>query len=214
MTTAIPSCSTRRQTRRQTRRSERSTLKAARRDFRRIGARFVIAIALVLGFTFLTPTAPVLALGGPQLPLGSPAPGFTLPTNTGDGEISLADYQGQWVVLYFYPQDFTSGCTLEARRFQQDLPQYIERNTQILGVSADDVESHADFCDAEGLRFPLLADVDGSVSKAYKSWLGFRSLRHTYLIDPDGILQERFLGVVPSIHSEEVLARLDALQAA
>ena len=169
----------------------------------------VCLAVLSLGFA----PAHAYALGGPQPAIGEQAPAFTLPTNTGDGEISLADYRGQWVVLYFYPQDFTSGCTLEARRFQADLPQYLERNTQILGVSADDVRSHEEFCDSEGLKFPLLADVDGTVSKAYGSWMGYRSLRHTYLIDPDGILRERFLGVQPAIHSAEVLARLKELQA-
>jgi len=81
-----------------------------------------------------------------------------------------------------------------------------------VGVSADDVDSHAEFCDSEGLKFPLLADTDGSVSQAYGSWMGFVSLRHTYLIDPDGILREIFLGVRPAIHSTEVLARLDELR--
>ncbi|MDJ0577145.1 MAG: peroxiredoxin [Xenococcaceae cyanobacterium MO_234.B1] len=152
------------------------------------------------------------AMGGKQPPLNEPAPEFTLPTNTGDGAVSLNDYRGKWVVLYFYPQDFTSGCTIEARRFQQDLPKYIARNAQILGVSVDDVDSHREFCDAEGLKFPLLADTDGSVSKAYGSWLGFVSLRHTYLIDPNGILRKTFLGVNPNRHSEEVLASLDQLQ--
>jgi peroxiredoxin Q/BCP len=151
-------------------------------------------------------------MGGEQPPFDQPAPSFTLPSNSGDGEISLADYLGQWVVVYFYPKDFTSGCTLEARRFQQDLPKYLERNTQILGISADDVDSHAEFCDAEGLKFPLLADVGGKVSKAYGSWLGYVSLRHTYLIDPDGMMRERFVGVNPAIHSTEVLAKLDELQ--
>ncbi len=155
-----------------------------------------------------------LALGGKQPLLGQSAPEFTLSTNIGDGEISLADYRGQWVVLYFYPQDFTSGCTIEARRFQQDLPEYQQRNVQILGISVDDVDSHAEFCDAEGLKFPLLADTDGSVSKAYGSWLGAMSLRHTYLINPEGRLKDIFLGVRPSIHSREVLARLDELQEA
>ncbi len=154
------------------------------------------------------------ALGGTQPPLNEPAPEFTLPTNTGDGEVSLSNYRGKWVVLYFYPKDFTSGCTLEARRFQQDLPKYIEKNVQILGVSADDVDSHAKFCDSEGLKFPLLADIDGKVSKAYGSWMGFVSLRHTYIIDPNGVLRETYLGVRPAIHSTEVLARLDELQSA
>ncbi|MDB9493432.1 peroxiredoxin [Spirulina major CS-329] len=172
---------------------------------------FLLFCLGIIGCCGLAPTAH--ALGGKQPPIGQPAPNFALPTNTGDGEISLSDYRGQWVVLYFYPKDFTAGCTLEAKRFQQDLPQYSDRNTQILGVSADDLESHQEFCDSEGLKFPLLADQGGSVSKAYGSWLGFVSLRHTYLIDPDGILRETYLGVRPAVHSAEVLARLDELQA-
>jgi peroxiredoxin Q/BCP len=159
----------------------------------------------------LAPNA--LALGGPQPPLNQPAPEFTLPTNTNNGTISLADYRGQWIVVYFYPKDFTPGCTLEARRFQQDLPKYIAKNTQILGISVDDVDSHAEFCDAEGLKFPLLADVDGAVSKAYGSWLGYSSLRHTYIVDPEGKLRAIFTGVKPVIHSQEVLAKLEELQA-
>lgn len=169
-----------------------------------------LSLTLCLALFCLIPNAE--ALGGKQPSLNEPAPEFTLPTNTGDGKISLSDYQGKWVVLYFYPEDFTSGCTLEAKRFQQDFSKYQARNAQIIGVSADDVQSHEAFCDATGVEFPLLADTDGSVSKAYGSWLGIRSLRHTYLIDPDGMLREIFLGVKPPIHSRQVLARLDELQ--
>ncbi len=180
---------------------------------RRIFLASVFAGCLAfLAWINFTPTA--LAMGGKQPPLNEPAPEFTLPTNTGDGEVTLADYRGKWVVLYFYPKDFTSGCTLEARRFQQDLPKYIAKNVQILGVSADDVDSHAEFCESEGLKFPLLADTDGNVSKAYGSWMGFVSLRHTYIIDPEGILREQYLGVQPAIHSTEVLTRLNELQSA
>jgi peroxiredoxin Q/BCP len=179
----------------------------SRRHFVNLGLGFCL-----ICLTWLTMIPSAFALGGNQPSLNQPAPDFTLPTNTGSGEISLSDYRGKWVVLYFYPKDFTSGCTLEARRFQQDLPEYITRNTQILGVSVDDVDSHAEFCDSEGLKFPLLSDTTGEVSKAYGSWLGFMSLRHTYLIDPDGILREIFLGVKPAIHSQEVLTRLDELQ--
>jgi len=179
-----------------------------------ISRRFVLGFLLSLGLAIfcLSFTSPVWALGGKLPELNQPAPNFTLPTNSGAGKISLSDYLGQWVVLYFYPKDFTSGCTLEARRFQQDLPKYLAKNTQILGVSADDIESHAEFCDSEGLKFPLLADVDGKVSKAYGSWINFISMRHSFIIDPDGILREVFLGVNPAIHSAEVLARLDELQ--
>lgn len=162
--------------------------------------------------TFFGAVPPAQALGGPQPTLDQPAPTFTLPTNTGTGSISLADYRGKWVVVYFYPKDFTSGCTLEARRFQQDLPKYQHRNTQIVGISVDSVDSHAEFCDSEGLNFPLLADTDGSVSKAYGSWMGVVALRHTYIVDPDGILRATFTGVNPAIHSTEVLAKLDQLQ--
>ncbi|MBD1914745.1 MULTISPECIES: peroxiredoxin [Cyanophyceae] len=157
--------------------------------------------------------APALALGGTQIPIGELAPEFKLPTNAGDGEIALADFRNQWVVLYFYPRDFTSGCTIEAQRFERDIAEYKARNAQIVGISADSVESHAEFCDSEGLEFPLLSDPKGAVSKAYGSWLGAMSMRHTYIIGPDGTMQARFLGVQPVIHSQEVLAALDELQA-
>ncbi|GAC1463352.1 MAG: peroxiredoxin [Chamaesiphon sp.] len=167
-------------------------------------------LALVAWFNFASNAS---ALGGKLPPVNQPAPEFTLQTNTGDGKVSLSDYRGKWVVLYFYPKDFTSGCTLEARRFQQDLAKYQEKNTQIIGVSADSVDSHAKFCDSEGLKFPLLADANGKVSKAYGSWIGFVSMRHTFIIDPEGVLREQFTNVNPAIHNVEVLARLDELQA-
>lgn len=170
---------------------------------------FVFAFILGLSFVFISP---VLALGGVQPSLNQPAPPFTLPTNTGDGEISLQDYQGKWLVLYFYPQDFTPGCTLEAQRFQKDLDKYHQLNAEIVGVSVDNVDSHREFCDEEGLKFPLLADTDGTVSKLYGSWLSGRSMRHTYIINPDGVLVAQFLGVRPAIHSQEVLNELKKLQ--
>ena len=179
----------------------------SRRDF------FTIFLVICLALTTWLDFIPnVWAIGGKLPELNQSAPEFTLPTNTGDGEISLSDYRGKWVVLYFYPKDFTSGCTIEARRFQEDLPKYSSRNTQILGVSVDDINSHKEFCDSEGLKFPLLADTDGTVSQAYGSWLSPFSIRHTFIIDPDGILQKIFLGVKPTVHSNEVLSSLDDLQ--
>jgi peroxiredoxin Q/BCP len=178
---------------------------------RRIFLNILFASCIsVISWLNFTPAAD--ALGGKLPAINQPAPEFTLPTNTGDGKISLSDLRGKWLVLYFYPKDFTSGCTIEARRFQQDLPQYLDKNTQIIGVSADDIDSHAKFCDSEGLKFPLLADTDGSVSKAYGSWLGFLSSRHSFIIDPQGFLRETFVKVNPNIHSSEVLARLEKLQ--
>ena len=169
----------------------------------------VICLALITWLNFIPN---VWALGGKLPELYQTAPEFTLSTNIGDGEISLSDYRGKWVVLYFYPKDSTPGCTIEGRRFQQDLPKYTSRNTQILGVSVDDIKSHKEFCDSEGLKFPLLADTDGTVSKAYGSWLNFFSVRHTFIIDPDGKLRKIFLGVKPPIHSKEVLVSLDELR--
>ncbi len=177
--------------------------------------RTVLTFILVSCLTLLTwLNAPVAnAMGGKLPPINQPAPEFTLPTNTGDGEISLAELHGKWLVVYFYPKDFTAGCTIEARRFQQDLPKYLEKNTQIIGISADSVDSHAEFCDSEGLKFPLLADTTGSVSIAYGSWMGSVSVRHSFIIDPQGILRETFVKVNPIVHSTEVLARLEQLQA-
>lgn len=179
----------------------------SRRNF--FSILFASCVALLSWLNF-TPVAD--ALGGTLPKINQPAPEFTLPTNTGNGTISLSQLRGKWVVLYFYPKDFTSGCTIEARRFQQDLPKYIQKNTQIIGVSADDVDSHAEFCDSEGLKFPLLADTNGAVSKAYGSWIGYVSMRHSFIIDPEGTLRETFVKVNPNIHSQEVLARLEELQ--
>jgi peroxiredoxin Q/BCP len=171
----------------------------------------LLAICLAfLSFNFATPA---FALGGKLPQVNEAAPDFSLPTNSGDGQVSLSDFRGKWLVVYFYPKDFTSGCTIEARRFQQDLPKYLAKNTQIIGISADDVNSHAEFCDSEGLKFPLLADTDGKVSKAYGSWMSFISARHSFIIDPEGVLRETFVKVNPAIHSKEVLARLGELQA-
>jgi peroxiredoxin Q/BCP len=170
---------------------------------------------LVMISTLTNFAAPAQARLGGELPaLNVPAPEFTLSSNSGDGTISLSDYRGKWVVAYFYPKDFTPGCTLEAQRFQRDLPEFIDRNTQVLGISIDSVDTHAEFCDSEGLKFPLLADEDGSVSQAYGAWYSYMSLRQTYIIDPDGILREIYTKVSPSVHSQKVLARLDQLQQA
>ena len=161
-----------------------------------------------------------LALGGDQPQLGQRAPSFELsgvkPGAAGSVEpaqLALDSFQGRWLVLYFYPRDFTSGCTLEARGFQRDLASFQQRGAEVVGISADDGESHASFCGSEGLAFPLLSDPTGAVSRRYGSWMAPYSLRHTFLIDPEGVVQARWTGVNPSRHSQEVLAQLDSLQA-
>jgi peroxiredoxin Q/BCP len=147
--------------------------------------------------------------------VGSAAPDFSLTTNEGK-QASLKDYRGKWVVLYFYPKDFTSGCTLEAHNFQRDLPKYEGMKAVILGVSVDTADSHKSFCTKEGLTFKLLSDTDAKVSEAYGSVMEYNgaklSARNTFIIDPQGKVAQVFLKVKPPSHSEEVLAALAALQ--
>jgi thioredoxin-dependent peroxiredoxin len=150
-------------------------------------------------------------------PPGTPAPDFTL--NSQDGKpVSLHDFKGKWVVLYFYPKDFTSGCTKEAHNFQRDLAQYEQKNAVILGVSVQDEDSHRKFCTKEGLSFKLLADTKLELSSAYDSLVNLGvaklSARHTFLIDPDGIVRRTYLNVNAEKHSTEVLADLAQLQRA
>jgi peroxiredoxin Q/BCP len=155
---------------------------------------------------------------GKKAPLaGTSAPDFTV--NSQDARpVSLYDFRGKWVVLYFYPKDFTSGCTKEAHNFQRDLAQYEQKNAVILGVSVQDEDSHQTFCTKEGLGFKLLADTKMEVSSAYDSLMnlgiGKLSARHTFLIDPGGVVRKVYLKVAAEKHSEEVLADLTSLQAA
>ena len=160
--------------------------------------------------------SPAAGMGGTLPPLDQLAPDFDLESAGQSGALGQRlhrdDFRGSWLVLYFYPRDFTSGCTLEARGFQRDLSLYKAADAAVVGVSADGSDKHASFCTSEGLDFPLLSDPGGAVSKLYGSWIPPFSQRHTFVIDPDGILRARFVGVNPSIHSQEVLSTLKELQ--
>jgi peroxiredoxin Q/BCP len=146
---------------------------------------------------------------------GTPAPGFSLTTSDGS-QVSLKDYRGKWVVLYFYPKDFTSGCTMEARNFQRDLTKYEEAGAVVLGVSVDTAQSHKDFCAKEGLNFKLLADPDATVSTEYGSVMDYKgsklAARNTFIINPEGEIAKVYTGVKPAEHSEEVLKDLAELK--
>ncbi|MGA8142947.1 MAG: peroxiredoxin [Candidatus Acidiferrales bacterium] len=148
--------------------------------------------------------------------VGATAPDFSLASQEGT-PVSLHDFRGKWVVLYFYPKDFTSGCTTEAHNFQRDLAQYQQKNAVIVGVSVQSADSHKQFCAKEGLNFKLLADVDHKVSEQYGSLTNYGvaklSSRHTFLINPEGVIVKEYLDVNPGKHSEEVLAALTELQA-
>jgi peroxiredoxin Q/BCP len=150
-----------------------------------------------------------------QPEVGKPAPDFSL--TSGDGsQVSLKDYRGKWVVLYFYPKDFTSGCTMEARNFQRDLAKYSDVGAVILGVSVDTAQSHKDFCAKEGLNFKLLADPDAKVSTEYGSVMDYKgqklAARNTFIINPDGDVVKVYTGVKPAEHSEQVFKDLAALK--
>ena len=151
-----------------------------------------------------------------ELPaVGAAAPGFNLTTNEGK-QVGLNDFKGKWVVLYFYPKDFTQGCTIEARNFQRDIAKYEAVNAVILGVSVDNEQSHKDFCAKEGLNFKLLADTEAKVSEQYGSVMEYNgaklSARNTFIIDPQGKVVKVFEKVKVAAHSEEVLAALATLQ--
>ena len=173
---------------------------------------------------FVPMLAPLLLITACQAPrasagatpsVGEDAPAFALTSNDGT-EVDLASLRGRWVVLYFYPKDFTGGCTLEAQNFQRDLERYESLDAVIVGVSVDNVDSHREFCAKEGLTFRLLSDVDGAVSARYGSLNERRgtkiSARNTFLIDPSGKIAQVFTAVSPATHSDDVLAALDRLR--
>ena len=148
---------------------------------------------------------------------GSMAPNFRLDSQEGK-PVSLQDFRGQWVILYFYPKDMTSGCTIEARQFQRDLAKFAEKNAVVLGVSVDGIDSHKQFCTKEGLSFRLLADPGGAVSREYGSLTDLIvvrfAARNTFLIDPQGKIVETYAGNDASKHSPQMLAALDRWKSA
>tara|TARA_Y100001968_G_scaffold332230_1_gene389577 strand:+ start:3396 stop:3947 length:552 start_codon:yes stop_codon:yes gene_type:complete len=125
---------------------------------------------------------------------------------------SLQDFRGLWLVIYFYPKDFTSGCTLEAKGFQNKINKFRKNNCQIVGISADSQEQHESFCNSQQLDYILLSDSLGKVSKDYDSWSEPYSKRNTYIIDPEGIIKKKWIGVKPLNHANEVLESIKEFQ--
>lgn len=169
---------------------------------------FLAALLVAVGIMFNLSSA---AAAPPSA--GEMAPVFTLPSQDGSA-VSLEQFRGKWVLLYFYPKDNTPGCTLEAHNFQRDLPKYESLNAVVIGVSLDSEESHKSFCTKQGLTFKLLSDKEKAVTTQYgslKNMLGIKmSARNTFLIDPEGKIAKVWLGVSPSSHSAEVLQELEA----
>jgi len=170
----------------------------------------IILVAIVL----IGILGAALRAGDKTPAVGSSAPDFTL--NSQDGKpVSLHDYKGKWVVLYFYPKDMTSGCTIEAHNFQRDLAKYDAKDAVILGVSMQNEKSHQEFCAKESLTFKLLADTKSDVSEKYDSVLNLGvaklSSRHTFLIDPNGVVRKVWTSVDVKTHSDDVLSAIDQL---
>jgi len=166
-----------------------------------------LAVAVVAAIPFLATRA-----SGQEMPaVGQEAPTFTLPSQD-LSPVSLEQYRGKWVVLYFYPKDQTTGCTIEAHKFQDALPQFEAKNAVVLGVSVDTADSHKQFCTKDGLTFHLLADPDHKVVSAYGSLGAFGPMtianRNTFLIDPQGKIAKVWVKVVPADSASEVLAAL------
>jgi peroxiredoxin Q/BCP len=167
----------------------------------------VLAAALVAAISIVTARAADDAMPT----VGQAAPTFTLPSQDGS-PISLDQYRGKWVVLYFYPKDMTPGCTIEAHNFQNALSQFEAKNAVILGVSLDSAESHQQFCAKDGLTFHLLSDTEHKVVSAYGSLGGFAGMvianRNTFLIDPKGDIAKVWVKVNPATAASDVLAAI------
>ena len=150
-----------------------------------------------------------------MLEVGTKAPAFTLPDQNGN-PVSLADFVGQKVILYFYPKDMTSGCTKQACAFGELYPQFREKGAVVIGVSKDSVSSHKKFEEKYGLPFILLSDTEKTVITAYDVWkekknygkVSFGVVRTTYLIDENGVIEKAFGSVKAAENPAQMLETL------
>ena len=166
-------------------------------------------------FIFVALLLPISLASLAQIKVGSKAPNFTL-SDQNSIQHQLSDYEGSWVILYFYPKDDTPGCTTQACDFRDAVKRIIASKSNVFGVSLDSVESHKRFADKNNLPFSLLSDESGEVSEAYDSLNNFMSFksakRNTFIIDPDGKIAKIYISVKPSTHSQMVLNDLNQLQ--
>ena len=150
-----------------------------------------------------------------NLEVGDKAPNFILNDQNNDAH-QLSDYEGRWVILYFYPKDDTPGCTTQACDFRDAVKRIIASRSVVFGLSLDSVESHKRFSDKNNLPFSLLSDEEGMAAKSYDSlnnFMGYKSAkRNTFIINPQGFLSKIYLSVDPKTHSQMVLNDLSLLQ--
>ena len=177
-------------------------------------SEFIKSFILFSSILFIKPSRLFASIN--SLTLGKKAPNFLLngynKNSPNKKQWSLDDFSKKWLVLYFYPKDFSSGCTLEAKNFQDNLSKYNKINASIVGISADSEEEHESFCTSERLGYTLLSDANSEISKSYDSWLDPYSKRNTFLINPEGIVVYKWIGVRPIGHAQEVLEELTKQQ--
>ncbi len=173
--------------------------------------KIFILISLAIAFYLFR----VNIMAAPILKVGDDAPTFTLPDSLGN-QVSLNDYKGKWVVLYFYPKDDTPGCTTEACHFRDDFKSLEAIGAKVIGVSIDDSFSHKKFAEKYNLPFPLLSDASGEVASRYGALNNFLVIklakRYTYLINPQGKIAKIYLSVDTSKHSQEIIDDLKGLK--
>ena len=150
-----------------------------------------------------------------NLEVGDKAPNFILNDQNNEAH-QLSDYEGRWVILYFYPKDDTPGCTTQACDFRDAVKRIIASRSVVFGLSLDSVESHKRFSDKNNLPFSLLSDEEGVAAKSYDSlnnFMGYKSAkRNTFIVNPDGFISKIYLSVDPKTHSQMVLSDLSLLQ--
>ena len=169
---------------------------------------------IVITTTILVLFTARAALAADPLQAGQAAPDFSLPDQNGT-QHSLSEFRGKYLVLYFYPKDDTPGCTEEACKFRDDFAKIRQMGAQVVGVSIDNTDNHAEFAKKYHLPFPLLADSDGKVAASYGAErnLGIIKIarRYTFLIDPQGRIRKIYLSVNTSRHSVEIIDDLKTL---
>ena len=145
--------------------------------------------------------------------IGDMAPDFSLsgvnPKLKSKTKWDLKDFKNKWLILYFYPKDFTTGCTIEAKGFSDLKNKFSKYNAEIVGVSADNEDSHDSFCNSKAINYTLLSDSNGLVSEKYGSWIPPYSDRNTFLISPEGKVIYRWISVSPINHAKEVFKVLE-----
>ena len=153
-------------------------------------SQFIKSLFYLSSTLLINPSKPYAAIN--SVKIGKKAPDFSLggfnKKYPKQKKWSLNDFSGEWLILYFYPKDFSSGCTLQAKGFQDNLKKYNKLNSSIVGISADNEEDHESFCTSSKLGYTLLSDTTGAVSKLYDSWLDPYSKRNTFLINPEGVV--------------------------